>query len=319
MNPFARTMPTNMKYSIVVPVYNEEENVRQLHSDIVAAMNAIGESFEVIFIDDGSSDGTVASLHALSPIVVVELRKNFGQTAAMDAGIKTAQGEWIITLDGDGQNPPSEIPKLLEKQREGGYDVVSGWRKNRRDPFLKRFVSRGANLLRSVFVKDQIHDSGCSLKLYRRSCFDTVDLHGEMHRFIPAILDWSGYRIGEVVVSHKAREHGVSKYTWRRTIKGFIDMISVWFWRKYANRPLHLFGALAFFLVGLSVLLALYLFIVRIGFGMGIADSSLPLLAVLLMILGVQFFISGILADIAIRQYYSGERKFYSIRSVERK
>lgn len=305
-----------MKYSIIVPVFNEEDNVAPLHAEIVETMEKLEGGYEVIFIDDGSSDKTVENLHNLSPIVVVELRKNFGQTAAMDAGIKTAQGELLITLDGDGQNPPAEIPKLLKVMDEGGYDVVSGWRQKRKDPFFKRFVSRGANMLRSVFVKDQIQDSGCSLKVYKRECFEGVDLFGEMHRFIPAILNWSGFKIGEAAVEHRPRMHGSTKYNWRRVVKGFIDMLAVWFWRKFSGRPLHLFGGLGLFLILAGGALGFCLLVAKVFFAVPLGDSNLPLLAVLAVILGVQFFVSGILADIAIRNYYGGKKMPYAIKKT---
>ncbi len=308
-----------MKYSIIIPVYNEEENVPTLHKEIVETMSPLQQEYEIIFIDDGSSDKTIQALQALTPVTIVELRKNFGQTAAMDAGIKQASGEIIITLDGDGQNPPSEIPKVLETMEQGNYDVVSGWRKNRKDPLLKRFVSRGANKLRDVFVKDKIHDSGCSLKAYKAYCFDNVDLFGEMHRFIPAVLAWSGFTIGEVVVEHRPRMHGQTKYNWKRIVKGFIDMISVWFWRKYANRPLHLFGSFGLLLMGISGVLFIYLVVKRFVWHISISDSNVPLLAVLCIILGVNFFISGILGDITIRSYYRGEHKPYSVKAISKK
>jgi glycosyltransferase involved in cell wall biosynthesis len=308
-----------MKYSIIIPAYNEEKNVAPLHAEILATMQTLGEPFEILFVNDGSTDGTAAALDALSPITVIHLRKNFGQTAALDAGIKHATGEIIITLDGDGQNPPSEIPKLLAEMERGGYDVVSGWRRNRQDSFMKRLVSRGAKELRGVFVKDRVHDSGCSLKAYKRICFQDVDLHGEMHRFIPAILSWSGFSVGEVEVAHRARMHGHSKYSWKRIVKGLIDMLSIWFWRKYANRPLHLFGTLGIALGLIGMSLIAYLFVKRVIWEQSIADSNLPLLAVFLFILGIQFFISGISIDINIRQLYSGHKKIYSIRDITKK
>ncbi|PIW36735.1 MAG: glycosyltransferase [Candidatus Kerfeldbacteria bacterium CG15_BIG_FIL_POST_REV_8_21_14_020_45_12] len=305
-----------MKYSVVIPVFNEEENVLELHPAVTEAMDKIGDPYEIIFVDDGSSDRTVENLQGLSPVTIIRLRKNFGQTAAMDAGIKQAKGEFIITLDGDGQNPPSEIPKLLKVMETGNYDVVSGWRRHRHDTFMKKAVSRGANLLRKVFVKDNIHDSGCSLKVYRRECFDNVDLFGEMHRFIPAVLSWSGYTVGEAEVEHQPRRHGVSKYGWKRIIKGLIDMISVFFWRKYASRPLHLFGAAGLLLIGGGGLLGVALAVRKFIFDVPLSESNLPLLMVLLFVLGVQFFVSGLLGDIVIRNYYSGGRKPYAVREV---
>lgn len=308
-----------MKYSVVVPVYNEEQNIPTLHGEIKTTMEAMGEQYEIIFIDDGSTDHTAQVIKTLSPVTFIQLRKNYGQTAAMDAGIKAATGEIIITMDGDGQNPPHEIPKLIQAMEETGKDIISGWRKNRKDTPMKKFTSRGANFLRGVLVKDDIHDSGCSLKAYRKECFEGVDLFGEMHRFIPAVLSWSGFSIGEVVVEHRPRVHGSTKYNWRRIVKGFIDMLAVWFWRKYSDRPLHLFGAGGLILIGLSGALMVYLFIAKIFFKVHLTDSSLPLLAVLLIVLGVQFFVSGILADLAIRNYYSKGRTYYTVRSIDRR
>ncbi|MBI2410433.1 MAG: glycosyltransferase family 2 protein [Candidatus Kerfeldbacteria bacterium] len=305
-----------MKYSVIIPVFNEEKNIPALHAEVITVMNNLGQPYEVIVVDDGSVDGTAGVLNTLSPLTVIRLRKNFGQTAALDAGIKHASGEIIITLDGDGQNPPSEIPKLLTVMEEKRVDVVSGWRQERHDPFMKRFVSRGAYGLRSIFVKDHIHDSGCSLKVYKKECFNEVDLFGEMHRFIPAVLAWSGFSIAEAPIAHRPRLHGKTKYNWKRVYKGFIDMLAIWFWRKYARRPLHLFGGLGLGLIVGAILLFIALFIKKFIFHHGLADSNIPLLAVLLTILGVQFFIFGLLADILIRIYYDGPRKPYAIKEI---
>ena len=230
--------------SIVVPVYNEEGYVAKLHQEIQQMCRTAGYEYEIIFVNDGSLDRTDKICRTLKPLKYIQFRRNFGQTAAMDAGIKAATKEFIVTLDGDGQNDPADIPRLLEYLIQKDYDVVSGWRKNRKDTFMKRFVSRGANALRYLLVHDGIHDSGCSLKVYRRECFKGVNLYGEQHRFIPAILQIKGFRVGEMVVNHRARTSGKTKYNWHRTIKGLVDMVSVWFWNKYASRPLHILGAL---------------------------------------------------------------------------
>lgn len=304
-----------MKYSVVVPVYNEEENIASLHRDIVVAMTALNAPFEIIFVNDGSSDNTQKVLETLSPVTVVRMRKNFGQTAAMDAGIKQAQGEIIITLDGDGQNPPSEIPKLLEVMEKEGVDIVSGWRKKRRDPFFKRFVSRGAYALRSLFVKDHIHDSGCSLKAYKRYCFEGIDLFGEMHRFIPAILSWSGFTVSEVAIEHRERLHGVSKYNWKRVIKGFVDMLFIWFWRKYAARPMHLLGMLSIVLGVSGISLMIWVFVRRVILQISLANSTMPMISLFCIVLAGQFFVSGIILDVVMKQYY-GNRRYYSVRSI---
>lgn len=306
-----------MKYSVVIPVYNEEQNIAPLHAELLPIMQSLGGDFEILMVDDGSVDNTRKEIAKLSPVTLIEMRGNFGQTAALDAGIKHASGDIIITLDGDGQNPPAEIPKLLDLLEREELDVVSGWRKHRNDPLRKLIVSRGANLLRSVFFRDTIHDSGCTLKVYRRECFENVDLFGEMHRFIPAILSWSGFRIGEMVVEHRKRQHGVSKYTWKRMLKGFIDIIAIVFWRKYANRPLHLFGAVGIAFTFAGFVIGLITAVRRIFFLVPMSDSSLPLFAVFLFVIGIQFFLSGILADIAIRTYYSNKPS-YTIKRVEK-
>lgn len=228
--------------SVVAPIYNEEGNVRELHREILDVCRKNQYNFEIIFVDDGSSDQTAEICKTLKPLKLIRFRKNFGQTAAMDAGIKAAQYEYIVTMDGDRQNDPADIPKMIDYLIENKLDVVSGWRKNRKDTFMKRFTSRGANVLRHMIVHDGIHDSGCSLKVYKKECFNGVNLYGEQHRFIPAILRVKGFRVGEVAVNHRPRVCGKTKYNWKRTIKGFVDMVSVWFWNKYASRPLHLLG-----------------------------------------------------------------------------
>ena len=234
------------KISIVVPVYNEEGNVEELHRQIYSVIKKNKYQAEIIFVDDGSKDKTVELMRKLKPLKMVLFRKNFGQTAAMDAGVREATGDIIIMMDGDLQNDPADIPKLLEKMDEG-YDVVSGWRKNRQDSFSKKFLSRGADKLRKILIHDGIQDSGCSLKAYKKECFEFIDLYGEMHRFIPAMMKINGFKIGEIVVNHRPRVAGKTKYNYKRVVKGLLDMISVWFWRKFSDRPLHLFGEIGLF------------------------------------------------------------------------
>ena len=302
--------------SVVVPIYNEEGNVQELHKQIVNACDKLGKSYEIIFVDDGSSDGTVEKCSGLHPLILVELRKNFGQTAAFDAGFKQSRGKLIVTMDGDLQNDPADIKLLLEEKKEG-YDVVSGWRKKRKDSFSKKFFSRTANLLRKVLLEDKIHDSGCSLKVYDGEALRGVDLFGEMHRFIPAILELDGYRVGEVVVSHHPRIHGKTKYNWKRSVKGFVDMIFIWFWRKYASRPLHFFGGggIVLMLVGMGIIV--WMLVEKLFFATSLADRIWPLIGVFLVMLGVQFFVFGFLADIAIKNYYKNNNRMnYSIKKV---
>lgn len=300
-----------------MPVYNEEGYVAKLHEEILAMCRAEQYTFEIIFVDDGSTDRTGEICKDLRPLKYIRLRRNFGQTAAMDAGIKAAQYDYIVTMDGDGQNDPQDIPHMIRYLQENDLDVVSGWRKNRKDTFMKRFVSRGANLLRHILVHDGIHDSGCSLKVYKKECFKEINLYGEQHRFIPAILKIRGFEIGEIVVNHRARTTGKTKYNWKRTIKGFVDMISVWFWNKYATRPLHLLGG-----IGLFFLLA--------GFGCGIWSVVLfllgykmrynifpPILTVFFVTIGLLLFVFGLMSEILIKTYYGVHvDSSYSIKEI---
>jgi len=302
--------------SVVVPLYNEEGNVTELHQKIVSACEKLGRDFEVVFIDDGSADKTNEICRTLRPLKLITFRKNFGQTAAMDAGIKNSSGEIIVTMDGDLQNDPADIQSLLNKLDEG-YDVVSGWRKNRKDKFLKHFNSRLANIMRKFLIDDGIHDSGCSLKVYRRECFEDVDLFGEMHRFIPALLKVQGFKITEVEVHHHSRKHGKTKYNWKRGVKGFVDMISVWFWKKYANRPLHLFGAGGLFLFGVGVLSGIAIAVARFFYSVPMSNKIWPLIAVFFVIMGIQLFVFGLLADIAVKNYYKAQGKMnYNIKEI---
>lgn len=302
--------------SVVVPLYNEEGNVIELHKQIKAACEKLGKPYEIVFIDDGSRDRTVEECRGLAPLKLIKFRKNFGQTAAFDAGIKASTGKIVVTMDGDLQNDPNDMALLIKKMDEG-YDIVSGWRHKRKDTFSKKFFSRGANLLRKVLIQDNIHDSGCSLKAYKRECFEDVDLFGEMHRFIPALLEMQGYTVGEVKVNHRARMHGVTKYNWKRAIKGFVDMVSIWFWRKYSNRSLHLFGGAGIALSGLGGLILLWMAVDKLVLGLSISEKIWPLVGVLLIVVGMQLFVSGLLSDIIVKNYYKSQgRMNYSIKEI---
>jgi glycosyltransferase involved in cell wall biosynthesis len=292
--------------SVVIPVFNECGSVVTLHNEVVNTFSETKTPFEIIFVDDGSTDNTVLEIKKLSPVKLIRFRRNFGQTAALDAGIKASKGAIIVTLDGDGQNDPHDIPALISKLKEG-YDVVAGWRWERKDPFNKRFISGGANILRRVFVKDGIHDSGCTLKAFNRKCFNSLDLSGEIHRFIPGILASQGFKIGEM-------KHGRTKYGLSRTVKGFLDMIGIWFWREYSARPLHILGGLGLLLgVGGGLLLCV-LFVLRIVGAIALKESILPLLGFFLVLTGIQLLVSGIIADIALKNYYrSKSERPYSI------
>lgn len=289
--------------SVVVPAFNEAENLPELHREIVEACTQSGYTFEIIIVDDGSSDATPETVTSLSPVTYIRLRRNFGQTSATDAGIKHSTGRYIVTIDGDRQNDPADIPALVEHLEKTQVDVVSGWRRKRKDRLGKRVASRAAAAVRRYLINDGIHDSGCSLKVYRAECFYGISLFGEMHRFIPAVLKIKGFKISELEVNHRPRVAGKTKYTWKRGIKGLIDMISVWFWYKYAVRPLHLLGGLGV----LAILLGSIVTVVGITFhiaGIALFRFFLPMLASFLFISGIQLFIFGLVADMLSRTYF---------------
>lgn len=306
-----------LKVSVVVPVYNEEGNVEALHAEIKETCEKAGYDYEIIFVNDGSSDNTDKLCRELKPLKYIQFRRNFGQTAAMDAGIKQATGDLIATLDGDRQNDPHDIPMMIDYLLENDLDVVSGWRKNRKDKPMKKFTSRGANFLRGILVKDGIHDSGCSLKIYRAECFEGINLYGEQHRFIPAILKIKGFRVGEVVVNHRARTAGKTKYNWKRTIKGFVDMISVWFWNKYAARPMHLLGGTGLLFLGLGGGCGIWSLCIFLSGRKMSTNLMPPLLTVFFVILGILMFVFGLMSEILVKTYFGVHvDKSYSIKEI---
>lgn len=301
--------------SIVIPLFNEADSITELHKEIVEICNKHRYKYEIIFVDDCSTDNTNEIIKKISPVKYIRFRKNFGQTAAMDAGIKAAKYNYIITMDGDRQNDPDDIPSLISYLEKNDCDVVSGWRKKRKDSLLKKFISRSANFLRSILINDGVRDSGCSMKIYRKECFDQVHLYGEMHRFIPAILKIKGFKIGEIEVNHRPRTKGITKYNWKRTIKGFIDMISVWFWNKYAVRPLHLLGGLGLFLTIIGVFFSLMTLYAYFDKNQDLSDTVLPILTVFFLITGVLLFVLGLITDILSKNYYATTQdRPYSIK-----
>jgi len=299
--------------SIIIPVYNEEGNVRPLYSSLRPALDGIGRLFEIVFVDDGSEDGTYSILRALNAsdprCKVIRFRRNFGQTAALAAGFAYARGDIIVTLDGDLQNDPNDIPRLLEKIEEG-YDVVSGWRVHRKDRFLtRRLPSICANWLISKITGVKLHDYGCTLKAYRREVAQNIGLYGEMHRFIPAMASWMGVSVAEVEVEHHPRRHGASKYGLSRTLRVFLDLITVKFLLSYSTKPLQMFGTVGFLSSLAGFVLAAYLSVDKLVFHHRLSDRPLLFLAILLMLVGVQFITMGLLGEMMVRIYHEGQKK----------
>lgn len=293
--------------SVVIPVFNEEKNVASLFEELRQVSTKIPQSFEFIFIDDGSTDLSLAKLKEIKKkdkrVKIIEFTKNFGQTAAFDAGFKKAAGDIVVTIDADLQNDPVDIPLLL-KQLNKNFDVAIGWRKKRQDTFSKRFFSTLANFLRKKLTGETIHDSGCSLRAYRREVLKEIDLYGEMHRFIPSILYLMGYKIAEVSVNHRPRKYGKTKYGLSRLFKGLFDLTLVVFLLRFSSRPLHVFGTIGGGTFILGFIMGSYLSFIKFFFGATLSNRPLLILSVLLMVLGVQFFIFGILAEIMIRIYF---------------
>lgn len=310
-----------MELSVVIPVYNEEENVQILYNELDSVLRGLGKSYEIIFVDDGSTDTTINILKSINEkdknVKIIRLRRNFGQTAALSAGFDFASGELIVTLDADLQNDPKDIPKLIDKLNEG-YDVASGWRFERKDPWSKRILSRIANYLRKKMWGEVLHDSGCTLKAYRSYCLKNIILYGEMHRFIPTILRWKGYKIDEIKAAHRPRLHGKTKYNYKRVFRGFFDLLSATFLIKFFTKPLHFFGfiGLSLFLLGViigTLNIGYYLIIIGRVEGVG----PVLLLAALLVLTGLQFLMFGLLGELHVRAYFEHcTQKGYVIEKV---
>jgi len=310
-----------MDLSVVVPIYNEAENLRPLCQRIHEALASTGWMYEVVIVDDGSTDGSaqiLTLLHAEDPrLKVLRFRRNFGQTAALAAGFAYAHGQVIVSLDGDLQNDPLDIPRLVAKLSEG-YDLVNGWRINRRDPFLhRRLPSRIANWLISLTTRVKLHDYGCTLKAFRSEVAKELKLYGEMHRFIPALAGDLGARIVEMPVTHHPRQRGRSKYGLTRTLWVILDLLTVKFLSSYATRPNHLFGLCGLVATLLGGTISLILGIQKVFFGVKLADRPLLLFSVLLVVVGVQFVTFGLIGEMLARTYHeSQEKPIYWIKEV---
>lgn len=302
--------------SIVIPVYNECENIHPLYESLQQALQ--GMEHEIIFVDDGSTDEsyrTIRKLHEKNRYVkCVRLARNFGKTAALAAGFDMAKGDIIVTMDGDLQNDPKDIPGMIAMLEE--YDAVSGWRHERRDPLLsKKIPSRISNRLSRWLTGLPIHDFNCGLKAYRREALEGLELYGEMHRYIPAMLAWRGYRVGEMKVHHHERKYGKSKYGFSRLLRGLLDLLNFKFWAGYSTRPLHFFGTLGLVLFAAGFLADLYLVMLKLLYGESLSERPLLLLGMLLMIIGFQIFMIGFLAEIMVRTYHSSSgKRIYTVR-----
>ncbi len=310
----AKTDPSGLGLlSLIVPVYNEEENIVPLYEKVLEVAPVLGRPFELIFINDGSTDGTQSALDELAErdprVKVIHFRRNFGQTAAMMAGIDFSSGDVLVPMDGDLQNDPGDIPRLIAKLEEG-YDVCSGWRKNRKDHALRRNLpSRLANLLISRISGVHLHDYGCSLKAYRKEVIKGVKLYGEMHRFIPIYASWEGARVSEVPVSHYPRIHGRSKYGIERTVKVLLDLIVVKFFAKYAQKPIYVFGIVGILNLMVAFFAAVASLYYKFFGNKSFISTPLPLLFIMCTITGIMCILMGLMAELLIRTYHESQHK----------
>ena len=305
-----------VEISVVVPVLDESETVSELARRVTAILDEIGKTFEIIFVDDGSTDGTserIRESHSNDPRVkLVRLRRNFGKAAALCAGFDASSGDLLITMDGDLQDDPTEIPRFLNEMATENLDLVSGWKKNRRDPVSKKLPSKLFNWVTRKLARVDLHDFNCGYKIYRREVLDEISLYGELHRYIPVLASRKGFSVGEIEVEHHARAHGTSKYGWDRFYKGLLDLITVLFITKYTRRPLHLFGLIGLGSLAIGFGINLYLAYVWTK-GESLSNRPLLLLGVLLMLLGIQVLTTGLVGEmITLKNFHRSDT--YSVR-----
>ncbi|MBK9214748.1 MAG: glycosyltransferase family 2 protein [Chloracidobacterium sp.] len=309
---------TNPELSLFLPVLDEEENLRPMHAKIQAALDELGRSAEVIYVDDGSTDSSLKILREIADnderVRVISLRRNYGQTAAMSAGIDAATGDILIPMDADLQNDPADIRRLLDKLDEG-FDVVSGWRKNRQDKLISRKIpSQIANRIISWIGGVHLHDYGCSLKAYRREVIQDVRLYGEMHRFIPIYASWAGARVTEIPVDHHARTMGKSKYGISRTIKVVFDLMTIKFMASYQTKPIYVFGTFGMIAFLLALVAGIWAVVLKLE-GVSFILTPLPVITVVMLAISVQFFLMGLLAELLVRTYHESQDKtIYAVR-----
>ena len=311
----------SLDVSVVIPLFNEEENAQEAYRQVKEALSAMGMDYEIIFVDDGSRDGTLSILKGITnkdkKVRVISFRKNFGQTAAMSAGIDYAQGRIVIPMDGDLQNDPKDISGLISKMREG-YDVVSGWRKERKDTFLtRRLPSIAANWLISKITGVHLHDYGCTMKAYKKEVVQNLNLYGEMHRFLPALASIYGVKVAEVVVQHHPRLRGKSKYGLTRTLKVFLDLMTLKFLLSYSTKPIRLFGPLGLGALSLSLLSGTAAVYMKIFDDLSLNRNPLFLLSVILLFMGIQLISLGLIAEMSVRTYHESQNKpIYVVKEV---
>jgi len=307
-----------MDISFVIPVFNEEGSVEELYNRIMQQVRTISERYEMIFIDDGSTDASFIKLLDIAMndhhVHILKFRKNFGKSVALDEGFKYSKGKIIITMDADLQDSPDEIPGLYKLIREEGFDLVSGWKKKRHDPFGKTFPSKFFNWTTRRISKIKLHDFNCGLKAYRNEVIKNIEVYGEMHRYIPVIAKWAGFnKIGEKVVEHRARKYGVTKFGMERLIKGYLDLLSITFISKFGKRPMHLFGSLGTLIFIAGFIIGVYLTVEKLFFGIyKMTDRPLFYFGLLAMVLGVQLFLTGFLTEMVSRN--SPDRNVYKIQ-----
>jgi len=304
--------------SVVIPVYNEGKNLNSLYRQLKSVLENLGKAYEIILVDDGSTDGSFSILKKLHGqdhnVKVIQLRRNFGKAAALSAGFTWVQGKIIITMDADLQDDAREIPNFIKKLNEG-YDLVSGWRFKRHDPVSRTFPSRLFNSLTAALTGVKVHDFNCGFKAYRKELIESLDLYGELHRYIPALAHWKGFKVGEIKVEHHPRAHGKSKYGVERLFRGLTDLFTVMFLTKYMKKPLHLFGAVGVLLLLLGFIINAYLAILKFVLRQGIGGRPLLLLGVLLMLIGFQIISTGLVGEMIVSTRDKGE-KGYVVRKV---
>ncbi len=303
------------KVSIVIPLLNEEESLRTLYNEIKKAMRGISSDHEIVFVDDGSTDKSLNTIKELAradnKIYYISFKTNYGKSAALQVAFKQVTGDAVITMDADLQDDPSEIPNLLKKLADG-YDMVSGWKKKRHDPFIKKLSSKFFNYITRLFTHVKIHDFNCGLKAYRKQVVQNINVYGELHRYIPVLADWKGFSVAEVVVKHHPRRYGKTKFGISRFFKGFVDLITVVFTTRYIKRPMHLFGFVGLITALVGFVISAWLTFEKMFYGTGIGNRPLLFLGILLIIVGVQFFAIGLLGEILVHN--SNDEKEYVIK-----